>query len=87
MKSFLLDPQDSVEPRESVETAEPVPSPAEPQLSPGAEPQLLPKRGRGRPCKYLLLMAVINTAVIDTMKDIGAFIGNTVDIANITIYL
>ena len=32
-------------------------------------------------------MAVIDMAVIDAIKDIGAFIGDTVDIANITIYL
>ena len=32
-------------------------------------------------------MAVIDIAVIDTIKDIGAFTGNTADIANITIYL
>ena len=32
-------------------------------------------------------MAITDTAVIDTIKDIGAFTGNTADIADITIYL
>ncbi len=32
-------------------------------------------------------MAVIDMAVIDAIKDIGAFIGNTTNIANISIYL
>jgi hypothetical protein len=47
----------------------------------------MPKRGRGRSRKYLLLTAVIDTAVTDAIIDIGAFIGNIVDIANIAIYL
>jgi hypothetical protein len=32
-------------------------------------------------------MAVIDTAVTDAIIDIGAFIGNIADIANIAIYL
>ena len=32
-------------------------------------------------------MAVIDMAVIDAIKDISTFTGNTVDVANITIYL
>ena len=32
-------------------------------------------------------MAVIDTAIIYAIKDIGAFIGNTINIADITIYL
>ena len=32
-------------------------------------------------------MAVIDIAVTDAIIDIGAFIGNIIDIANITIYL
>ena len=32
-------------------------------------------------------MAVADTAVIDTIIDIGAFISNITDMANITIYL
>jgi len=56
-------------------------------LLPKAEPQLPPKRGRGRPRKYLLLTAVADTAITDTMTDTGAFMGNTADIANIAIYL
>ena len=87
MKPYLLDPQDLVEPQESIKTAKPVPLPAKPQLSPKAEPQLLPKQSRGRPHKYLLLIAVTDTAVIDTIKDIGAFTNNTTDMADITIYL
>jgi len=34
-----------------------------------------------------LLTAVTDTAVIDAIKDIGAFTGNTADMADITIYL
>ena len=52
-----------------------------------AEPQLPLKWGRGRPRKYLLLTAVADTAVTDTIIDIGTFIGDIVDIVNITIYL
>ena len=76
-----------VEPREPVESAEPVPSPAEPQLLPEAEPQLPPKRGRGRPRKYPLLTAVADTAVTDATIDIGAFTGDIADMADIAIYL
>ncbi len=68
MKPYLLDPQNSVKPQESIESAEPVPLPAEPQSSPKAEPQLPPKQGKGRPRKYPLLMAVTDTAVIDAIK-------------------
>ena len=87
VKPYLLDLQDLVEPREPVELAEPIPLPAKPQLLPKAEPQLLLKWGRGRPCKYLLLTAVADTAVTDTIIDIGAFTGDIADIANIAIYL
>ena len=59
-----------------------------------AEPQLPLKRGRGRPYKYLLLIAVADTAIIDALIGniadtaiIDAFIGNIADMANIAIYL
>ena len=52
-----------------------------------AKPQLLLKWGKGRPCKYLLLIAVTEAAVIDAIIDIGAFIGDIADIINIAIYL
>ena len=86
VKFYLLDPQDSIKPVPSL--AEPQLSPkAKPQLSPKAKPQLLPKQGKGRPHKYPLFMAVIDIAIIDTMKDINAFTNDTADMANITIYL
>ena len=56
-------------------------------MLPEAKPQLLLKWGRGRPYKYLLLTAVVDTAVTDTIIDIGAFTGNIADIADIAIYL
>ena len=56
-------------------------------MLPKAKPQLLLKWGRGRSYKYLLLTAVAEPAVIDTIIDTGAFTGNIVDIANIAIYL
>ena len=59
----------------------------EPQLLPKAKPQLLLKWGRGHPCKYLLLIAVVEVDIIDAIIDIDAFIGNIADITNITIYL
>jgi len=52
-------------------------------LLPEAELQLSPRRGRGRPRKYLLLTAVIDAAVTDAMIDIGASIGDIADIADI----
>ena len=51
------------------------------------KPQLLLKWGRGHPCKYLLLIAVVEVDIIDAIIDIDAFIGNIADITNITIYL
>jgi len=56
-------------------------------LLPEAEPQLPLKWGRGRPRKYLLLMAVTNTAVTDAMIDINALTGDIADMADIAIYL
>ena len=56
-------------------------------MLPKAKPQLLLKRGRGRPYKYLLLTAVADTAVTDAIIDIGAFTGDIADMANIAIYL
>lgn len=56
-------------------------------MLPEAKLQPLLKWGRGRPCKYLLFMAVADTAIIDTIIDTGAFTGNIADIADITIYL
>ena len=56
-------------------------------MLPKAELQLLLKWGRGCLYKYLLLIAVADTAVIDTIIDIGAFIGDIADITNIAIYL
>ena len=52
-----------------------------------AKPQLPPKQGRGRPRKYLLITAVIDTAIIDAIIDIDALTGNIVDMADIAIYL
>ena len=54
-------------------------------MLPKAKPQLPPKQGRGYPYKYLLFMAVADTAVIDTIIDLQD--NNTTDIANTTIYL
>jgi len=81
IKPYLLDPQDSIKPRESIKLAKPVPSPAEPQPLPKAkaEPQLPPKRGRGRPYKYPLFTAVADTVVTDAIIDTGAFTGNIVE--------
>ena len=56
-------------------------------MLPEAEPQLPPKRGRGRPRKYLLLTAVADTAVTDAIIDINALTGNIIDMADIAIYL
>ena len=62
-------------------------------MLPKAKPQLPPKRGRGRPRKYLLLIAIVDKAITDAIIDIGASIGNITDIAdiadiiNIAIYL
>ena len=56
-------------------------------MLPKAKPQLLLKWGRGCPYKYLLLTAVADIAITDTIIDIGAFTGDIVDMANITIYL
>ena len=56
-------------------------------MLPKAEPQLPPKRGRGRPRKYLLLIAVADMAVIDAIIDIDALTGDIVDMADIAIYL
>jgi len=52
-------------------------------LLPKAKPQLLLKRGRGRPRKYPLLTAVADTTVTDAMIDTDAFTGNITDIADI----
>ena len=52
-----------------------------------AKPQLLLKWGKGHPYKYLLLTAITKAAVMDAIIDIGAFIGNIMDITDITIYL
>jgi len=56
-------------------------------LLPKAKLQLPPKRGRGCPRKYLLLIAVADIAVTDAMIDIGALIGDIIDMADIAIYL
>ena len=56
-------------------------------MLPEAKLQLPLKWGRGCPCKYLLLTAVADTAVTDTIIDISTFTGNIADIANIAIYL
>ena len=87
VKPYLLDLQDLVEPQGSIESAKPVPLLAKPQSLPKAKLQLPPNQGRGRLYKYLLLTAVINMAVIDAIKDISAFTGNIINIADITIYL
>jgi hypothetical protein len=52
-----------------------------------AKPQLLLKRGRGCPYKYLLLTAVVEAAIMDAIIDTGAFIGDIADITDIAIYL
>ena len=56
-------------------------------MLPKAEPQLLLKQDRDYPYKYLLPIAVADTATINTIIDINTFIDNIIDIANITIYL
>jgi len=56
-------------------------------LLPKAKPQLPLKQGRGRPRKYLLFTAVADTAVTDAIIDIGALIGDIIDMADIAIYL
>ena len=56
-------------------------------MLPKAELQLLLKWGRGCLYKYLLLIAVADTAVMNTTIDISTFIGDIIDIANIAIYL
>ena len=48
---------------------------------------LLLKWGKSHPYKYLLLTAVTDMAITDTIIDIAAFIGNIANIANIAIYL
>ena len=87
MKPYLLDLQDSVKPRGSIKSAKPVPLLAEPQSLPKAKPHLPPKRGKGHLCKYLLLIAIADMTIIDTMIDIDAFTGDIADIADIAIYL
>ena len=49
--------------------------------------QLLLKRGKSHSCKYPLLTAVTEAAVIDAIIDTGTFIGDITDITDITIYL
>ena len=52
-----------------------------------AKLQVLLKKGKGHPRKYLLLTAVADITVIDAIIDIGTFMGNIANIINITIYL
>ena len=56
-------------------------------MLPEAKLYLLLKWGRGCPYKYLLLMAVVDTAVMDAIINIGTFTGDIIDMANIAIYL